>query len=289
MTLLFGGTSTEWLAADLRDMAANPQVAAIVLDMDSPGGSVFGVDELASEIRELRRQKPIVAVANSVMGSAAYWIGSAASEIVVPPTGQVGSIGVFAAHVDRSIANEQAGIKVTLIKAGKYKAEGDPNSPLSAEAQTYAQSMVDTYYDAFIGAVADGRGVSRDAIRNGYGQGREVIGRTAERAGLADRTQTLEQTINRLQSPQERSAVMRQSAEGTREIVAIEDLPESLTPTKRETERALRDVGYSQAEAKAFIARAWESDARDVPEEATQTGNALDLLAAELDLLVATL
>ena len=88
-----------------------PSISAIVLDVDSPGGSVFGVEELATEIRAARGTKPVVAVANSMAASAAYWIASQADELVITPGGMVGSIGVLTAHEDISKAQEMAGIK----------------------------------------------------------------------------------------------------------------------------------------------------------------------------------
>lgn len=288
MTAMSGGTSIEQLTSQFRDAIDNPNVSAIVFDVDSPGGSVFGVDELASEIRASRGQKPIVAVANSLMASAAYWLSSGADEIVGTPSGQIGSIGVLAMHVDNSEANAQQGLRPTVVSAGKYKAELSDTAPLTEEAQAFMQEQVNQYYDAFIGAVADGRGVSRDAVRSGYGQGRVLLARQAVRAGLADRLGTLEQTITRLQTPQGRSAVLRQAAEVDRPPIEAETSA-TLAPTKRELERALRDAGLSQSEAKAFISRAWDSDARDVPEEIAQQGTSLDLLTAGLDLLVATL
>jgi signal peptide peptidase SppA len=128
------GTSIQKLQGSLRQALGDPDCKAIVLDVDSPGGSVDGVMELASEIYEGRRQKPITAVCNSMACSAAYWLASAASEVVCTPSGQCGSIGVYMLHQDESEALKKEGIKITVIKAGKYKTEGNPSEPLSDEA-----------------------------------------------------------------------------------------------------------------------------------------------------------
>jgi capsid assembly protease len=291
MNAMSGGTSIEKLTADFRDALADSQVGAIVFDVDSPGGSVFGVEELATEIREARGSKPIVAVANSLMASAAYWLGSQADELVVTPSGQVGSVGVLAMHVDQSAMNEKLGIRPTVISAGKYKAEGSPDAPLSEEARDYMQARVNDYYDTFVGAVAAGRRTGREVIRSGYGEGRVVLARQAVRQGMADRVGTLDATIERLLTPQGRSAVLRQRAEAEAEspLVAEETITDIRTLTKREAERALRDAGASRDWAKALLSRGWEPEARDVPEEETQTGPSIDLLLKELDLLAATL
>ena len=154
-----GSTSTQQFTSVLRQMLADDKVGQILIDIDSPGGSVYGVAELASEIVKARAQKPVIAVANSLAASAAYWIGCSASEFYVTPGGEVGSIGVWQAHFDYSKALEEEGVKPTLISAGKFKVEGNPYVPLDEQAQAFMQSRVDDYYNAFIEAVAKGRGV----------------------------------------------------------------------------------------------------------------------------------
>lgn len=192
------GTSTEALTLAFRAAIADPSVAAIVLDVDTPGGSVFGVQELAGEIAAARGTKPIAAVANSLAASAGYWIASQAEELVVTPGGQVGSIGVLAIHDDVSQAAEQQGLKRTYISAGKFKAEGHGFAPLADEARQEIQRVVDAYYDRFVRAVAAGRKASLTTVRETFGQGRLVLSSDAVAAGMADREETLQQTIDRL-------------------------------------------------------------------------------------------
>ena len=198
MTQISGGTSTEMFGKMVKAAVQEPSISAIVLDVDSPGGNVFGTDELASEVRAARETKPIIAVVNSLAASAAYWVASQASELVVTPGGLVGSIGVLTAHEDVSKAQEMAGVKTTIISAGKYKAEAIPFASLSAEAQGALQALVDQYYAAFLQAVAKGRGVSLSAVKSGFGQGRLVNAETALAQGMVDRVATLDQTIARL-------------------------------------------------------------------------------------------
>jgi signal peptide peptidase SppA len=195
-----GMVSTEGVTKLFRGAMNDPAVKALVLNIDSPGGGVYGVDELATEIRAARGGKPIVAVANSQMASAAFYIGSAADEIVVTPGGEVGSIGVFMAHQDLSTALEQEGVRVTLISAGKYKTEANPFEPLSDEARAALQQKVNAYYDAFVNAVAKGRDVKASEVRSGFGQGRMVTAKEAVRLNMADRIETLDATIDRLAS-----------------------------------------------------------------------------------------
>jgi hypothetical protein len=120
-----GGTSAERIGAMLDQVAGDASIGTVVYDIDSPGGTVPGVQELAAKMFALRSSKMQIAQVNSLAASAAYWLASQADEIVSIPSGNAGSIGVFTAHQDLSKALEQAGVNVTLISAGKYKVEGE--------------------------------------------------------------------------------------------------------------------------------------------------------------------
>jgi len=118
--------------------------------------------------------------------------------LIVTPSGEVGSIGVVAAHMDISKMAESAGLKVTLVSAGKYKTEGNQFEPLSDEARAALQVRVDDYYAMFVKAVARNRGVSPADVRNGFGEGRVVGAKQAVALGMADRVATLDETLARL-------------------------------------------------------------------------------------------
>jgi len=193
-----GGTSTQRFAQAFRQALADNSVGAILIDVDSPGGMVSGVDELAQEIYRARGQKPIAAIANAEAASAAYWIATAADELSVTPSGEVGSIGVLAAHEDLSRALEQQGITMSLIAAGKYKGEASPYAPLSAEARAAIQDRVDDYYDMFVRTVARNRRTTIEAVRAGYGEGRIVGAKEAVRLGMVDHVETFEAALGRL-------------------------------------------------------------------------------------------
>lgn len=193
-----GGTSTERLSNGFRMAIADPSVLAIVLNVDSPGGPVSGVQALADEIFAARGKKPIVAQCNSLMASAAYWIGAACDEIVMSPGSQAGSIGVYTIHKDMSVAADKEGVKITFIKAGEFKTEGNQFEPLGLDAAAAIQKTVDAYYSDFTKAVAKYRGVTSADVRGGFGQGRLEKDSFAVSSGLADRVATLDQTLNRL-------------------------------------------------------------------------------------------
>jgi len=190
-------TSTAAIASAVRTLAADGAVSAIVLEVDSPGGEVAGTVEAGDAIREAARSKPIVAIANSHAGSAAYWLASQATELLVTPSGQVGSIGVYSAHEDQSKALDTQGRKVTLISAGKFKVEGNPFEPLGDEARAARQATVDHFYGMFVKAVARGRRVGVEAVRDGFGQGRMVAAPAAVEQGMADRVGTLDDAVRR--------------------------------------------------------------------------------------------
>lgn len=190
-----GGTSAEGIGRAVEQAAADPQAEAIVLDIDSPGGSVFGMPEAAGKILAARKSKPIYAVANHVAASAAYWIATQAHTIAVTPAGQVGSVGVIWAHTDYSKFEEQLGRKTTYITAGKYKAEGNQDNPLDPDAAGEMQRVVNEYYAMFLAGVAKGRGVKAERVERDFGQGRMSLAAQAVELKMADRVATLEQIV----------------------------------------------------------------------------------------------
>jgi capsid assembly protease len=195
-----GTASTDVIGKQFDSLLQNDQVGTIVLDIDSPGGTVYGVPELAYKIQSGRDRKPIVAVANAEAASAAYWLASAASEIVVTPSGNVGSIGAYAMHIDQSALNESLGVKPRYIAYGKYKTEGNPDEPLSDEAEEEIRKRVNRYGVMFEEAVAANRGVTLATVRSDYGQGRMLDADAAKKAGMVDRVESFEATISRLLS-----------------------------------------------------------------------------------------
>lgn len=193
-----GFASTDAIGREFDRLMADESVGAIVLDVDSPGGETFGIQELGDKIFAARGQKRIVASANAEAASAAYWIASQADELVVTPSGWVGSIGVLMAHTDWSAFNEAAGLKVTYIHAGDYKVEGNPDEPLSPESASYFQGQVDAIYQQFLKTVARGRGTTTADVRANYGKGRMLLAADAKAVGMVDRIETLQETVARL-------------------------------------------------------------------------------------------
>jgi signal peptide peptidase SppA len=219
LALCDGSTSTQAISQALRQALTDPSIGAVVLDIDSPGGSVYGVAELAAEIRA--SSKPVTAVANSLAASAAYWLGASAGEFFVTPGGEVGSIGVWMAHEDWSRALEQAGVTTTLISAGKFKVEGNPYGALDEEARAFMQSRVDDYYAAFTRDVARGRKVSVEDVRSGMGQGRVLGAAAAQAQNMVDGVMTFDQVLRRVAKNLQQRAAPRQSLAAARNQLEI--------------------------------------------------------------------
>ena len=144
----------------------DPEVKAVCLDIDSPGGDVAGCFDLVDTIYRARGTKPIHAILSENAYSAAYAIASAADRIIVPRTGGVGSIGVIYIHYDFSAQIEKAGIKPTIIKCGTRKAEGNSLEPLSDDVKSALQSDIDLVGNLFFNTVSRNRGISVSAIRD---------------------------------------------------------------------------------------------------------------------------
>lgn len=183
-TALTGGTSLDALQAQLAVAGADPNVRAVVLHVDSPGGGVYGVDETAAQIADLNKRKPVIAFADGLAASAGFWLIAGADRIVATPSAEVGSIGVFAVHFDESGLLAKEGIVPTLVKAGEHKAEANPFQPLSEDDRDAMQARIDAHYARFVARVAKGRGVSASTVRDKYGSGRVVDAQQAHAAGM---------------------------------------------------------------------------------------------------------
>ena len=199
LSSISGGTSTSYAAAEFARAMEDPQVKAVVLAIDSPGGAVDGTQEFANTVASYRGTKPIVAFTDGMMASAAYWIGSAAdARYISGDTTQVGSIGVVATHTDVSGAETARGVKTTEITAGKFKRIASQYGPLTQEGRAYMQEQVDAVYSAFVGDVARNLGVDVETVLDKMAEGRLFIGRAAMEAGLVDGVSTLDAIINAL-------------------------------------------------------------------------------------------
>ena len=208
MTEMSGATSLEAFSNDLAAMLKDDSISSVLLHIDSPGGSSDMVKEVADQIYAGRDSKPIYALADSMAGSAAYYLASQAQELYTTNSGMVGSIGVYTVHEDQSVADEQAGHKFTFISAGKYKTEGNEHQPLTQEAEAYRQEIVDEIYEGFLTDVARGRGTMVENVVENYGQGRVVTAKKALEGGMVDGITTFDNLVGKMAAQPRRVQVV---------------------------------------------------------------------------------
>lgn len=172
--------------------ADDSRVRAVVLHIDSPGGSVGGVADAAAAVERLRAVKPVIAYADGMMASAAYWIGAAADMVYAGTFSSVGSVGVYIALLDQSAAYANAGVKVEMFKSGDYKGMGTQGTALTEAQRAHLQERVDALGAAFRGYVQKMRkGISAEHL-----DGRDFLGAEAVKLGFADYEGPIEQAIS---------------------------------------------------------------------------------------------
>lgn len=191
----FGGTGLNVLADMFTRALADPQVEAIVFDIDSPGGTVNGVEAFTDMVFKARDQKPLVSFSSGIMASAAYWIGSAAHAIIIDPTAELGSIGILTVHHDRSRMDEKAGVKRTYLSVPGEKSLGNPAEPLSEAARAKYMGGMDHLYGVFTSTVARNRDRERDQVIARMATGLTYIGQQAVDTGLADTLGSMDTAI----------------------------------------------------------------------------------------------
>lgn len=195
-TQISGATSTEVLATDIRAALDNPYVRGIALDIDSPGGEVSGINELANMIRAGVSTKPIVAYSGGLLASAAYWIGAAADEIVVDATAIVGSIGVVMSYMDTSKRDEKSDVRrVEIVSSASPEKRLDPNTEAG---RAKVQAMVDALAEVFITSVAKFRSTTPERVKSDFGRGGSLIGAEAKAVGMVNRIGSLDTVIAEL-------------------------------------------------------------------------------------------
>lgn len=251
-----GGTSSELMRRDFIQALDDPTVKGIVMAINSPGGTVDGSQELAETIFSRRGEKPVIAVAEGLMASAAYWIGAAADAVYISEeTAMIGSIGVVARHVDVSKAEEQAGFKSTEITAGRYKRITSQFEPLTTEGRADIQAKVDAIYSVFVDAVAKYRGADVDQVLSSMADGRVFVGRQAIDAGLVDGVSTLEQLIAGINQNKVRAGAAMAAEEGDK-IMTLDQLRAENPDLVAQIEATAREGYLSEADLQQQITTA---------------------------------
>ena len=191
---MFGLTGYDNIRGAIAEGLADKEATSLMLNIGSGGGAVTGMTDAANFISQAGKIKPITAYAENA-ASAAYRLAVETSHITVADTGIVGSIGVLRLHTEYSKANEMAGVKTTVLRAGEFKALINPVEPLTEAALNQEQAKLDHLYNAFSKSVEKARGLSKDHMDKVAGQGREFIGKMGVDAGLADKVGGYEQAL----------------------------------------------------------------------------------------------
>jgi len=212
-TEISGATSAEILARDIQVALDDPTVKGIVLDINSPGGEVTGINELAAMIYNARGRKPISAYVGGLGASAAYWLASSASSVVVDATAMLGSIGVVMTHVDTTARDAKSDTK--RIEIVSSNSPDKRINPAIDEGRAKIQVIVDQLATVFVEAVARNRGVTASKVNSDFGRGGVLVGAAAVKAGMADRLGSLEDVIGKLGSGAPVSTTSRTASAAT--------------------------------------------------------------------------
>ncbi len=281
LTELFGASVYGEVGDAVEAALADPSVRGVVMEIDSPGGEVAGMFDLADRLGALRQSvsKPLWAVASESATSAAYAIASAAERIYVTRTGEVGSIGVVAAHVDQSGSDAKAGLAWTFIHAGARKLDGNPHEPLSDPARAAIQADVDALYGELVSLVARNRSLTPEAVR-----GTEAAiyrGRAGVALGLADRIGTVETALaemtTTLAAPtSRRSAITQTPPRRVTMTHPVEPDDAQAAETQDETQQEVREAASPEPAPPDAAARTAAAEIAEVAAQAARLGVTVD-------------
>lgn len=273
---IFGGRAvTSDARAAVEAAVADPQVKSILLVIDSPGGTVDGVGDLADAVAAANKIKPVCAYAEDMCASAAYWIGSQAGRFVGNATAAVGSIGVFAAVPDMSRLVKNLGVEVNVVKSVAGKGGGTMGAPVTDSQLAEVQRMVDAIHTQFVAAVSRGRGRDMSVVADG----RVHLGQAAVELGLIDAIEPLAECIAKMQAPEEVLATAEFIAENKENAVMAETepiTPETSAPVVAPA--AVDEVAELKAKLEAAEKSLAETKAAQASQEAER--EAFDLIAA---------
>jgi signal peptide peptidase SppA len=241
------------LTADVEDAMANPDIHAILLVMDTPGGEVQGAFEHHARLLDLKGKKPMIAIADGVAASAGYLSAIAADELAITSTGYAGSIGVVMRHIDLSAALANEGVKVTHIFAGAHKVDGNQFEPLPDAVRADMQAEINSLYTLFIDTAAAALAVDGEMLRKTQAQ--TYRGQAAVDAGLASRIATTDQLITELAGQRARVYPVGQPARTTATANRKEKTMEGTqNPTGQTTAPVITQTDLDKARAEGHAA-----------------------------------
>lgn len=296
LTEISGATSVEVLAADLERAAADPAIDRIILEIDSPGGEATGIAELAAQIRAIDTdRKPVIAYVDGMAASAAYWLASAAREIVAAPTAMLGSIGVVATYRKDKDTETRIISSVSPLKHA---------TPDTEAGRTEAQRLVDQLADIFVADVARYRDTTPEAVAADFGRGGVLIGASAVAANMADRVAGFESLFppagnagpnalrgNRMTYQQQVNAALGLPADASADdaVQAVTDTANQLAAADTQAQERANQASAEATEAERARVSAILAAAADAPHAraVADTAIARGMSAADAEALIA--
>jgi len=194
---LFGvGAGSETITSQIRRASKDSSVKVLVVRINSPGGSAAASQEIYQAIREYQKatHRPVVASMGDVAASGGYYCASAANKIMAAPATLTGSIGVIMETMQYGDLMRKIGVSSDPITSGRYKDTGSPFRPMRPDERQLMQAMVNDVYDQFVEAVAEGRGMKKEQVRE-LADGRAYTGRQAKKVKLVDELGTFRDAI----------------------------------------------------------------------------------------------
>lgn len=262
LTQFSGAASVQILALELEAALVSPNVSAILLEVDSPGGAVPGISEFADQIFAARARKPVVAYVDGIAASAAYWLASAAAEVVSSDVGVLGSIGVVTTAEFQETPDGRGRRQVEIVSTNAGNKRPDPRT---ADGLATITATLDAIEGVFVGAVARHRGVSVETVLSDFGQGGVFVGSEAVEAGLADRIDNFENVLAALAQRGTGQTNLAPSAGRPKQgVVAMEmsDLTvETIVDQRADLAAVLRAQGAEEAREAATAAAAGVAEA----------------------------
>lgn len=288
----FGGASTVATRKKIRAAARDSSVRAIVLHIDSPGGTVAGTEDLADDVFQANKQKPVVAFIEDLGASAAYWVASQAGEIHANNSALVGSIGTFAVIFDSSKMAEDIGVKVHVVKAGDFKGAGVGGTPVTDEQLEEIQQRVNDFNELFLAGVTRGRAdLSLTRVRQ-IADGRVHIAKRAKELALIDQVGTFEGAVRAALRMAKTRGVKAMTTNDTKTAASYGELKQALPNASAELICECLEAGFSVEEAKDHYMQELEdrnkkaeSAAREAEQKAEQEQKKAEAVASGADVI----
>lgn len=239
----------------LRRAMSNPSVLGIAIRIDSPGGNAAGIGDLGRDIARAGEKKPVSAYIEDMGASAAYWLASQAPKVWANDEAVIGSIGAYTVLQDYSAVQERRGVKVHVVRSGRFKGIGAGDTAVTDEQLSEVQRHVNAFHGVFVGAVARGRGLDEEAVR-GIADGRVFMAGEALELGLIDGVKSFEQVLEELRRPRPAANHERGQRMSTEATTAVEPRAATLNELKAACQGADSDFLIAQQEANATVSQA---------------------------------